>query len=93
MRLATQTLVVAGLQTRDRRADALRLRLIATTVAAIVIGAAPLLACPVCFQVEQGPVTDGIRAAVLVLVGVTVVVLAGFVRFVVRFARRAETAA
>jgi len=68
-------------------------RRIAATVAIITAGAAPLLACPVCFQVEQGPVTDGIRAAVLVLMGVTVVVLGGFLRFVVRFARRAQRVA
>jgi heme/copper-type cytochrome/quinol oxidase subunit 2 len=65
---------------------------VSVTIAMIAAAAGPVLACPVCFQVEQGPVTDGIRAAVVVLMGVTVVVLGGFLRFVVRFARRAETA-
>jgi heme/copper-type cytochrome/quinol oxidase subunit 2 len=69
------------------------IRTLAATITMIAAGASPLLACPVCFQVEQGPVTDGIRAAVLVLMGVTVVVLGGFLRFVVRFARRAEAPA
>jgi hypothetical protein len=32
---------------------------------------AAALACPVCFQIEDGPVTSGIRAAVLVLVLIT----------------------
>jgi hypothetical protein len=47
-----------------------------------------LLACPICFQVEQSPTTDGLRAAVLVLIGVTTCVLAGCATFVVRMARR-----
>ena len=47
-----------------------------------------LLACPVCFQVEDGPVAEGVRAAVLTLMGVTVSVLCGVAMFVVRFARR-----
>jgi hypothetical protein len=47
-----------------------------------------LLACPICFQVEQSPTTDGLQAAVLVLIGVTTCVLAGCATFVVRMARR-----
>ena len=47
------------------------------------------LACPVCFRIEEGPVTDGVRAAVFVLIGVTVGVLAGFAVFIARFVRRA----
>jgi hypothetical protein len=46
-----------------------------------------LLACPICFQIEQGPVTNGVRAAVLVLMGVTVGVLTGFGLFVRRLVR------
>jgi hypothetical protein len=49
---------------------------------------AGLLACPICFQMEQGPVTDGVRAAVLVLMAVTCTVLAGFAAFIVRFTGR-----
>jgi hypothetical protein len=49
---------------------------------------ATVLACPICFQAQDGPVTDGVRAAVLVLVGVTTAVLSGFAAFVVGFARR-----
>jgi len=47
-------------------------------------------ACPICFQFEQGPVTAGMRGAVLVLMGVTVGVLAGFAVFITRFVRRAR---
>jgi hypothetical protein len=49
---------------------------------------ASLLACPICFQVEDGPVSAGVRAAVLVLIGVTGTVLSGFAMFIVRFVRR-----
>jgi heme/copper-type cytochrome/quinol oxidase subunit 2 len=51
------------------------------------------LACPICFRVEESATTDGLRAAVLVLVGVTVVVLGGFARFIVGFAKREKTQA
>jgi hypothetical protein len=47
-----------------------------------------LLACPVCFQVEQNATTDGLRAAVLVLIGVTAAVLSAFGLFIIRFVRR-----
>ena len=52
---------------------------------------ASLLACPVCFRVEETAVTDGVRAAVLVLVGITTCVLGAFGAFIVRFARREGT--
>jgi hypothetical protein len=51
-----------------------------------------LFACPVCFQVEQSPTTEGLHAAVLVLLLVTVTVLAAFAVFVARFARRMTAA-
>lgn len=50
------------------------------------------LACPVCFRMEEGPVTSGVRAAVLVLIGVTSGVLTGFGVFIARFVRRAASA-
>lgn len=60
----------------------------------MLIGATShLLACPICFQVEEGPVTAGARAAVLVLIGVTLGVLAGFGVFVAKFIARARSAA
>jgi hypothetical protein len=45
-------------------------------------------ACPVCFRMEEGPVTDGVFAAVLVLLGVTGSVLVGFGVFIHGFVRR-----
>jgi hypothetical protein len=46
-----------------------------------------LFACPVCFQVQDGPAADGVRAAVAVLLGATVVVLAVVGTWWVRFVR------
>lgn len=48
------------------------------------------LACPICFQAEESAVTDGIRAAVVVLVGVTTGVLSGFGWFIAGFIRRSR---
>ena len=49
---------------------------------------AALRACPICFQIEDAHVTSGIRAAVGVLMGVTVVVVAPVVVFAIRISRR-----
>ena len=45
-------------------------------------------ACPICFQIENGQVAGGVRAAVIVLVSVTSVVVGGCVVFFTRLARR-----
>jgi hypothetical protein len=47
-----------------------------------------MVACAVCMQAQSGAAVGGLRAAVLTLVIVTVAVLAGFGRFVIRVARR-----
>jgi hypothetical protein len=49
---------------------------------------AALLACPVCFRVDDGPVAAGVRAAVLVLMSVTCGVLLGVAVFVRRLVQR-----
>ena len=52
-------------------------------------GAAPaLLACPVCFRLEEGPTAAGVRMAVSVLMAVTLTVLGGAALFVARVIRR-----
>jgi hypothetical protein len=52
-------------------------------------GAAPgLLACPVCFRLEEGPAAAGVRTAVYVLMSVTLTVLGGAALFVARVVRR-----
>jgi hypothetical protein len=60
------------------------------TAAVILCTPAAALACPVCFQVEDGPVVDGVRAAVGVLLAVTLIVLAGFAVFATRMVRRSR---
>ena len=50
----------------------------------------PVLACPVCFQVEESAAVDGVRVAVLVLASVTAGVLLGFAAFVRRVVKRSK---
>jgi hypothetical protein len=49
---------------------------------------AAIHACPICFQIENGQMAGGVRAAVIVLVSVTSVVVGGCVVFFTRLARR-----
>jgi len=58
------------------------------TILLVFMARSSLFACPVCFQVEQSPATDGLQAAVLVLMGVTAMVLSGLATFIFKFARR-----
>jgi len=67
-------------------------RRLAATMAVWLAAGAVAAACPICFRVEQGPVTDGVEAAVFVLMGVTTGVLSGFGVFIVRFVRRVSRA-
>jgi hypothetical protein len=60
------------------------------TPAVWALGAGHVQACPICFQVEDGPVATGVRLAVVVLIGVTLAVLAGFGAFIARCVRRAR---
>lgn len=63
---------------------------LALALSLVLAWPAVALACPVCFQVEEGPVTAGVQAAVLVLMGVTTGVLSGFGMFIARFVRRSR---
>jgi hypothetical protein len=67
---------------------ALRRSVVGAATTGLVLGPVAVLACPVCFGVEDGPAADGARAAVAVLMGVTGLVLSGAAAFVVRFVRR-----
>jgi hypothetical protein len=58
------------------------------TIALWAVATEALAACPVCFQVEDTGVRTGIRAAVVVLGGVTAGVLIG----IAMFARRIVSA-
>ena len=67
-----------------------RARVSAMTILGLIFREATLLACPVCFRIDDGPTSAGIRAAVVVLVAVTAAVLGGFGLFVLRFLRRSR---
>lgn len=64
----------------------------ALVCALIALADATLHACPICFQVEDANAVNGVRAAVLVLIGVTGAVLLGFASFAARLARRQSSA-
>jgi hypothetical protein len=49
---------------------------------------ASLRACPICFQIEDGHMAAGVRAAVVVLVAVTSTVVGGCAVFFTRLMRR-----
>ena len=66
----------------------LRKRAVATVLIWTALGASAW-ACPVCFRMEDGPVSEGVRVAVVVLMGVTTTVLAGFAVFIRGFIKRA----
>jgi hypothetical protein len=51
------------------------------------------MACPVCFGNVEPAVRESLNAGILVLLGVTAVVLACFVRFFIALARRSRDAA
>ena len=51
------------------------------------------MACPVCFSAVTDPARESMNAGILVLLGVTAVVLACFLRFFVALARRSRQAA
>ena len=67
-----------------------------TAVAGTLLWAASgavTFACPVCFRIDDAPTTAGIRAAVVVLISVTVVVLAGCGLFIGGLVKRARAIA
>ena len=51
------------------------------------------MACPVCFGGEDTAMRESLNAGIGVLMGVTVIVLAGFARLIVTIARRSREAA
>ena len=66
-------------------------RLVRSTAAvalAWLLAGAAALACPICYQGLEGSAADGVKTAVVVLVGVTTAILSGFAVFVVRFVHR-----
>jgi hypothetical protein len=63
----------------------------ALTLGLAAAGEAVVLACPICFQTTDGSAATGVRAAVLVLMGVTTAVLAGFAWFAAGLVRRSRS--
>lgn len=59
----------------------------ALIVVLVLLWDAALAACPICFQVEDTGTTNGVRAAVIVLGGVTAAVLGGAGLFVRRLVK------
>jgi hypothetical protein len=63
-------------------------RFIATAVALLALLPKPLWACAVCYGDPNSSMTQGINAAVLSMVGVTTVVLCGFLALIIAIAMR-----
>lgn len=72
----------------SNKKDTRRLYCYWVTGVVVALATETALACPVCFRVEESATTNGVRVAVVVLVGVTAMVLGAFARFIVGFARR-----
>jgi len=61
---------------------------IGVTLGLLAVTESVVHACPVCFQIEDAHLTSGVRAAVGVLMGVTLAVVVPVVGFAVKVARR-----
>jgi hypothetical protein len=61
---------------------------IALLTVAILAVATPALACPVCFGASDSPLTRGMQAGILALLGVTVAILGAFAAFFFIYLRR-----
>jgi heme/copper-type cytochrome/quinol oxidase subunit 2 len=69
----------------------LRLGIIITTAAAVLIGGSgSAFACPVCFGAEESSMIDGTKLGILMLLGITLVVQGGFVGFFLYLRKRAK---
>ena len=59
-------------------------------LAALLLCSRSVLACPVCFGASDGPMIDGTKLGVLVLLVITFVVQGGFVGFFFYLRKRAK---
>ena len=59
----------------------------------LIVGQNIAVSCPVCFGALDDPATNGMKYAILTLLGVTGSVLAGFVSFFVRLRRLSRSTA
>ena len=68
-----------------------RLAVVAWTVAfATILGATPLLACPMCFGAEETGMVQGTKVGVFVMLGITLVVQGGFLAFFLYLRKHAK---
>ena len=58
--------------------------------AALLLSASEAAACPVCYSASDPVIVSSLNAGIFVLLGVTGLVLAGFLRFIVSLVRRAQ---
>ena len=58
--------------------------------AAVLLSASEAVACPVCYSASDPVIISSLNAGIFVLLGVTGVVLAGFLRFIFSLVRRAR---
>jgi hypothetical protein len=65
-------------------------RILAIAVAMTMVSSSSVLACPVCFGASDGPMIDGTKLGVLVLLVITFVVQGGFVGFFLYLRRHAK---
>jgi hypothetical protein len=56
----------------------------------MLLSASEAAACPVCYSASDPVIVSSLNAGIFVLLGVTGVVLAGFLRFIVSLVRRAR---
>ena len=85
----------AGVSGAAGSKDPASIRRLFAAIAIWLCTGSALSACPICFQVEDAGVVSGVRAAVVVLGGVTAGVLVGvamFARRLVKFERAERTA-
>jgi len=76
---------------RSRPESASKLRIFATTLAAVAIGGSTsVLACPVCFGAEESSMIDGAKLGVFVLLAITLAVQGAFVGFFFYLRKRAK---
>ena len=76
---------------RGRRLHFVEARRAAMTAAFVLIaGSTRILACPMCFGAEETSMIDGTKLGMMVMLGITLAVQAGFVTFFVYLRKRAQ---
>jgi hypothetical protein len=69
-----------------------RLRAALFVLALALVSATPALACPTCYGDAEGPLIDGARLGMWLLLGVTFAIQGGFIAFFLYLRRQARRA-